>query len=160
MNRAAHVITACDREPYLVRQLFCREVLMELVHQSLNDSGSVRTCAVAVHPSLGMNNVTDTGADTADHVVLLFQLGYERIHLGLVGHEELNVVPCGETEVSAAVLLSEITYLTDRLGRKDPRRSNPYCVYRSAALCRVHHCARSEDFMRYPFAVILFNYRR
>ena len=114
MNRAAHINAAGNGESDLVGKPLGLKIGHKFVHHGLYQSGCISTCTVAVHPSLGMDNVADTRSD-ATHLEPSFgKVLPERFDLLLIGYEELNIVSRGIAEESPAVLVCQIAMLTDR----------------------------------------------
>ena len=84
VHGAAHVQAAGQGDAQLARQLRrAVEVLVQVVHDALDDAGGVGGRRVAVHPALGVDDVGDRVADAADRVAELLEIGDQRIDVGL-----------------------------------------------------------------------------
>ncbi len=66
VDGTAHVDAAGQRNPQFARKFHAGEVIVELVHQGLHDRRTIGRRAVAVEPSLGMNDVGDGVARPSD----------------------------------------------------------------------------------------------
>jgi len=66
VHGAAHVETAGQGDSHLTRHPQTTEVIVEFVHDSLDDTGSVDGWGSAVDPALGVDDDGDAGAGAAD----------------------------------------------------------------------------------------------
>ncbi len=66
VNCAAHVQAAGQRDPDRGRQSHLPELIINAVHDGLDHAGGVDGRGVAVSPTLGMNDIGNTGAGSAD----------------------------------------------------------------------------------------------
>ncbi len=120
MNRTAHVQAAGQRDSHGCGHGHGAEVLIETVHDGLDHAGGVDGRGMAVCPTLGMDDVGDTGAGAADGELVgaivelsALEVVNQRFHFGFVGHQEFNVVPGGESQVTVAVFVRDLADLTD-----------------------------------------------
>ena len=70
---------------------------------------------MAVHPSLGVDNIRYGVPRPADGVVPLRQFCQQRGHFRLVFKEKLDVVAAGKAQVAVAVLVGDFADLPDVL---------------------------------------------
>ena len=61
--------------------------------------------------------------DAAHRVADGLEIRDQRVDLGLVGQQELDVVAAGEAQVAAAVLVGQVGELADLLDAQQPRRA-------------------------------------
>ncbi len=66
MNRTAHVQAAGQGNTYLGRQGHAGKVIEQLIHNRLNHTGSIGGRGMAVDPTLGMNDIGNTGTGAAN----------------------------------------------------------------------------------------------
>ncbi len=96
-----------------VRHLFFDELVVQFVHQGLNNTGCVGTRDVAVQPALGVRDHGNGRTGTTDREAFSGQLLDQRSYLGLFADHELDVGTHGEANVTFGELVSDITQLAD-----------------------------------------------
>ena len=71
VHRAAHIQAASQRDAAVGGQLRVDEVLVQVIHDCLDDARGIRGRGVAVNPALGVHRVADGMPGAANGVVLL-----------------------------------------------------------------------------------------
>jgi len=161
VHRAAHVQAACESDAQLGGQLLgAVEVREQVVHHGLDDAGSVGSGGVAVHPALRVDDVRDRGAHAAHGIAFLLQVGDQRVDLGFVDDQELDVVAAGEPQVSVAVLVGQVGEESDRLDAHQTRRRRAHGPELVSGVGRVHEHAGLGDLVILPLPVVLLDHGR
>ncbi|MEJ2683541.1 MAG: hypothetical protein P8Z71_03985 [Candidatus Sulfobium sp.] len=115
---------------------------------------------MAVNPALGMDYVAYTMADAAHLEAALGQFFLARIDLTLIGYQELDIVPGGETKMPVAVFIRNVAYLADVIGSHDPGCCHPDGPKLVSAFGHMNHGAVRKYLVVFPLAVVLLYYRR
>ena len=160
VSSTAHVQAASHGDVQLGGQLVVgHEVLVQVVHDSLDDAGSVGSRRVAVNPTLGVDDVGQGVTSTANRVTELLDILDQRIDVSLVGDQELDVVARSEAQVAIAVLVSEVADLADVVDSHQARLTCTNSV-QVARRTDVLDDARLNELVVFPLAVVLFDDRR
>ena len=128
VHRAAHVHAArhAPRAAWPGRSSRVKCVV-QLVHHRLDDARGVGGGRVAVHPALRVDHVGDRVADAAHREARCGESALAaRCSPGR--QQELDVVPAGEPQVPAAVLVRQVAEPPDRLDAQQPRRAGAHGV--------------------------------
>jgi len=149
VNGAAHVKTARQGDANLRGQLVAAEILEQLVHNGLNDTGGIDGRGMAVCPTLGVDDIGDAASGPAyrEPVAAGAQLGQKRLELCLIAHQELDVVSGCPAQVSAAELIGQIAQLEDIIGADQTRRTNANLVHFGSRFGHVNQDARLKNFV-------------
>ena len=110
-----------------------------------------------MHPALGVDDVGERCRchRRGNRPRLLDQ----RVDIGFVGQQELDVVAARPAQVAAAVLVGQVAELADGRDRQKAGRSGAHREQLVAGLGHVHHHARVEDLVVVPLAVVVLDDR-
>src|SRR4030043_1831605 len=115
MNSATHVDTAGQRNPQLTREFHTGEVTIELVHECFDDWRTICGCAVAMGPSLGMDNIGNGVSRTAHRKANFLRRFNDGLHILLIWSHEFNVISTGKPKVPITILIGNITNIPDTI---------------------------------------------
>ncbi len=152
VHGAAHVQAAGQGDANLGRQFMGTEVIKQIVHDGFNNTGGVDGRGVAVHPTLGVDDVGDGVAGAAFGQAPFDQLGFQGFQLGFVGDQEFDVVTAGEAQVAAAVFISDITQFPGENGGNQPGRGDAHGDELGAGFGHVDQDAGFRDGVVFPLA--------
>jgi hypothetical protein len=106
-----------------------------------------------------MDNVADCQAYAADQVVLGVKMVQQGLKTGFVRYQELYVVSGGKTEIPFAELVCDVADVEHPVTADKARRGNTYGVNNIAAVAGMFKNAGTWNFMCFPVAVVLGDYR-
>src|SRR5665647_438850 len=114
---------------------------------------------MAMYPALGVNDVGHASASTANRELVTIALDgcLQRCNFLLSIHHELNVVPSGEAEVAATMLISDITHITDIIDGNQTGRTATNGKHLGTCLGYVHQDTGLKNLVIEPCAFIFFN---
>ncbi len=167
MHRAAHIEAAGHGNTHLGRQIHSLEFFKEIIHDGLDHTGGVRCRCMAMDVALGMDDIGDAGAGTADgefvtsgHMLTAVKVLFQGLHLAFVVHHELDVVPCGKPHEPVAVFVGDVTDFPDVFNGHETATAAPDGKDLVAAFGHMHQNPGFQDVMVQPFAIIILNNRR
>ena len=108
-------------------------------------------------PALGVDDVGELAAETADREAHRIEIFDQGLDLGLVDDQELDVVAARPPQVAVAVLVGEVTELANGGDRQQTRRRGADGEELVAGFGDVHHHAGLDDLVVVPLAVVLLD---
>ncbi len=135
------------------------EVFVQIVHHRFDNAGGVNGGSVAMSPSLGMDDIGDAGAGSADGepVAAAAKVGDQRLQLGLFADQEFDVVTGGPAQIPAAVLVGQVADFLDVIGADKTSRPDTHRVNLRSGFGNMNQNARLENFMVFPLPEVLFD---
>lgn len=114
---------------------------------------------MAVCPSLGVDDVGDTVAGSADGkpVAATLEIVEQRLQLVLVAHQKLDVVPSGETKVAVAILIGNLADVPDEIGTDQSGSPHANRKELGAGFRDMNENARLNDLVILPLPPILLD---
>jgi hypothetical protein len=109
-----------------------------------------------------MDDVGDTvaGGPDGEPVAAALELCLERLELGLVAYQELDVVPGREPQIAATKLIGDVADVTDEVHADQTGGAHADGVKLGAALGNMYQNTGLQDFMILPLAKVIFDYGR
>ena len=153
----AHVNAARQRNPQFSREFHAGEVTIEFVHEGFYDGGTIRRRAVAMSPSLSVNNIGNGVSYPPHREANLFGCFNDGLHILFIRGEEFDVVPARKSEVAITILIGNLTDVPDEVDADEPRRTDPYGIKLIAALSDMSENTWFEYLVVFPATVIFLD---
>jgi len=164
VDSAAHVQAAGQRDPHMSGKPHLSEILVQFIHDRLNDTGRVDRSGMAMKPSLGMNDVGQARPGASARKLgrtagefSFFQIRHQRFQFRFVIDHELDVVSGRPTDVAVTVLVGNVADLANMGNAHQPSAAHAYGEHLVSRLGDVHQHARLKDFVVQPLSKILLD---
>jgi hypothetical protein len=157
VNSAAHVDATGQGDPQEGGKFHACEIIIEFIHESFNNRRAIRCRAVAMGPTLGMDNVRNAISGSPNREAHFFGGVDDGLHLFFVRCQEFDIIPAGESKVSVTILVGDITDVPDKIDADQPRRSYPYCKYLLATFSHMPENAWLHNFVIFPLPIIFLD---
>jgi len=167
MHGAAHIQAAGHGDADVRRQGHAGEVIHQFVHDRLDHGGSVGGRRVAMDIALGVDDIGNAGAGTADGEFVAAaneftaqQVLLQGLDLFKAGNHKFDIIAGGEADIAVAVFVGDVADLANVLRRHKPGAAAPDGEDFVPACGNMDHDARFQDVVIGPFAVVLLDNRR
>jgi hypothetical protein len=135
------------------------ELIDEFIHHRLDHSRGIGARNVTVQPTLGMGNHGYRILGAADHEARLFQRLDQRIDLGRIRHQVLDVAADGESNITIGVAITDVTQLAQGKDIENTLGTGPDRPDLLTTVCVVTKYARSWMVMPFPLAEVFRHHR-
>ena len=154
VHGAAHVEAAGQRNAQLGREIFVRKVIVQSIHDALDDARGVGGGRMAVDPALRVYDVADGIVGPPHRESGRLQISLQRLNVGRIVQQELDIVAAGEAQETTAVLVCKIGKKPERLNTQQARGSGPNRINPLPRLGHVAEHAGSDRLVVLPLPIV------